>query len=110
MNNRKKRIQKKVRSKIIGHTDLLRLSVYRSNKYVYAQAIDDSKKITVASEKSQPVAKKTKTEIAKEMGIRLAKKLLDLKIKAVVFDRGSYPYTGRVKAIAEGIREGGIKI
>lgn len=110
MNTRKKRIQKKVRSKIIGHTDLLRLSVYRSNKYVYAQAIDDANKITVASERSGHTEKKTKTEIAKEMGVRLAKKLIDLKIKAVVFDRGSYPYTGRVKAIAEGIREGGIKI
>jgi large subunit ribosomal protein L18 len=110
MNNRKQRIQKKVRSRIVGHTDLLRLSVYRSNKYVYAQAIDDAKKITIASERSGNADKSTKTENAKEMGLRLAKKLKDLKVKAVVFDRGSYPYIGRVKAIAEGIREGGITI
>lgn len=111
METRRQKNAKKVRSKIIGHTDKLRLSVYRSNKFIYAQAIDDSKKVTVAAESDRSITQKTsKTDRAKALGIRLAKKLLDLKITTVVFDRGGFPYIGRVKAVAEGLREGGIQI
>ncbi|HLL60160.1 MAG TPA: 50S ribosomal protein L18 [Candidatus Nitrosocosmicus sp.] len=112
MNKRRLRTQKRVRSKIIGHTSLLRLSVYRSNKFIYAQAIDDSKKVTVAAETDRNIEseKSTKTDKAMKMGLRLAQKLKELKVESVVFDRGSYPYMGRIKAVAEGLREGGITI
>ncbi len=111
INSRKDRIKKRVRSKIIGKTDLLRLSVYRSNQYIYAQAIDDTQKITIASQSGKSIEGKTnKSEQAKKVGLELAEKLKTLKVTAVVFDRGSYRYLGRVKAVAEGLREGGITI
>lgn len=89
----------------------IRLSVFRSNKYISAQIIDDGKGVTLfsVSEKEIKGEKKTKTERAKNLGLLLAKKSKNKKIETVVFDRGRFKYHGRVKALAEGAREGGLK-
>lgn len=102
---------------IKGTTKRPRLSVFRSNKAIYAQIIDDEKGKTLvaASERDlnkktkKPKNKKTKMEKAEMVGEVLAKKALKKKIKTIVFDRGKYPYHGRVKALAEGARKGGLK-
>jgi len=105
------RRKKKIRIKIIGTTLRPRLNVFRSNKGMYLQLIDDSKGVTIASASISEIKddKKTKTEAAKELGLLIAKKAADKKIDAVVFDRGGLRYHGRVKAAAEGAREGGLK-
>lgn len=103
--------QKRIRSKIKQNVDRPRLSVHRSNSYIYAQIIDDVKGKTLlgVSEKLLGKEKGTKTENAKKVGLLIAKKAAEKKIKDVVFDKGSYKYHGRVKALAEGAREGGLK-
>lgn len=110
--NLDKKIRKKRRigSKIKGNANCPRISVFRSNKYTYAQAIDDEKRITIASSSSQKLTKAKKTDQAKQVGIDLGKKLLEKNIKKAVFDRNIYVYKGRVKAVAEGLREAGINI
>jgi len=110
----KLKIRRKIRTraKVKGTGVKPRLSVFRSNKFMYAQIIDDEKRETLfgVSENNLPKKEKiTKSEKAKELGILIAKKALDKKIKEVVFDRGSYQYHGRVKQVAEGAREGGLK-
>ncbi|MEN9407969.1 MAG: hypothetical protein RLZZ455_1185 [Candidatus Parcubacteria bacterium] len=105
-----KRRERRIRGKILGTASRPRLSVFRSNAHMYAQLIDDKKQETLLGVSDKLVAKVTgKTNIAKELGIALAKKALEKKIESVVFDKGSYAYHGRVKAIAEGAREGGLK-
>lgn len=106
-NKFKRRIR--VRSKIKSG-GRLRLSVYRSNKYIYAQLIDDLKKETVVGV-SEKVLKTTgtKSQRAKALGILLAQKAKAHKIKKIVFDRGSYAYHGRVEQVAQGLREGGLE-
>ena len=104
--------QSRVRAKILGTKDRPRLSVFKSNKYVSAQIINDEKGETIVgiSEKELKIKEKlNKTDRAKQLGLAIAKKASDKKIKSVIFDRGSYLYHGRVKAIAEGAREGGLK-
>ncbi len=91
-----------------------RISVFRSNKYISTQAVDDEKQISVAGATSKKLLSKetkgkTKLEIAAILGENLAKQLRKKKISAVVFDRGAYKYHGRVKALAEGLRKGGLK-
>lgn len=103
----------RIRSKIEGSSQRPRLSVFRSNKYVTAQIIDDSKKVTLVSVSSKELGKigklgKNGLDKSKEVGLMLAKKAIAKKIKAVVFDKGSYRYHGKVKAVAEGAREGGL--
>ena len=102
-----------MRAKIRSTEKRLRLAVFRSNKYVYAQIIDDQKGKTVvaASEADLPktAAKQTKTERATEVGKVLAEKARGLKINRVVFDRRKYKFHGRVKALAEAARAGGLK-
>lgn len=102
--------QKRIRAKIKGTTIRPRFSVFRSNKYIYAQIIDDEKGKTIigASMKELKDDSGTKTERAKNLGKLIAKKAISKKISQVVFDRGSYRYHGRVKGIAEGAREGGL--
>jgi large subunit ribosomal protein L18 len=87
-----------------------RVSVYRSNKFISAQLIDDTKNITIVgvSEKNLKT-KGTKTEKAKALGLLLAEKAKAKKVTKIVFDRGSYAYHGRVKSVAEGLREGGME-
>jgi large subunit ribosomal protein L18 len=110
----KLKIRRKIRTraKVKGVSSKPRLSIFRSNKFIYAQIINDEKHETVlgVSENNLPKKEKvTKSERAKELGIMIAKKALEKKIKEVVFDRGSYQYHGRVKQVAEGAREGGLK-
>lgn len=102
--------QNRVRAKVRVNIERPRLSVFRSNQFIYAQIIDDNKAHTVVSASESEITVKTnKTEKAKELGKVLAKKALAKKVSEVVFDRGSYKYHGRVKALAEGAREGGLK-
>jgi len=107
------RIKTRVRSKISGSTEVPRLSVYKSNKEIYAQLIDDQEGKTLVSassrEKDLANVKGTKTEIATAVGKKIAEKAKAAGIEKVVFDRNGFEYHGRVKAIAEGAREGGLK-
>lgn len=112
MKTQKLNRQKRVRAKIIGNSQKPRLSVFRSNKFIYVQAIDDENQKTIVgvSEKELKERNKVKkTDRAFELGKLLAKKVLSKKITEAVFDRGSYKYHGRVKNIAQGAREGGLK-
>ena len=104
------RIHKKVRTKIRGTQERPRLTVYRSNTNMYAQIIDDDKGVTLLSANAKELKSKgTKKELAKELGILIAKKAKDKKITRLVFDRGAFRYHGRVRALAEGAREGGLE-
>lgn len=103
--------QTRIRKKFQATTDRPRLSVFRSNRFVYAQIIDiNGNAIVGVTEKTAVTDKKlTPIERAKELGTVIAKKALEKKIKEVVFDKGSFAYHGRIKAIAEGAREGGLQ-
>ena len=115
----KRRIQRKrrVRAKVIGTAARPRLSVFRSNVHIYAQLIDDENGKTLISFsdvklKKEPEgperSRRTKTQIAGMVGEELAKKALAKKIKAVIFDRNGFAYHGRVRALAEAARKGGL--
>ncbi|MEO9967658.1 MAG: 50S ribosomal protein L18 [Reichenbachiella sp.] len=108
---RRLRIRKGIRNKITGTADRPRLSVFKSNKDIYVQLIDDVNGHTLAATSSAELGKKANVniEISKEVGKKLAEKATGTGISAVVFDRGGYPYHGKVKALAEGAREGGLK-
>lgn len=106
---KKQRREKRTRKRISA--DKLRLTVFRSNKYIYAQIIDDKKGKTVlsASEKDlKSESKVNKVQKAEELGKTIAQKAISKKIKDVVFDKGAYKYHGRVRALAEGARKGGL--
>ncbi len=111
----RKRRHKRVRKKIFGTPERPRLCVFRSLKHIYAQIIDDTIGHTlVAASTLDPAIRekikgKTKTEQAKEVGLLLAQKALAKGITKVAFDRGGYKYHGRVKALAEGARKGGLE-
>ena len=112
MENKKLKRQIRTRSKIRGTKNRPRLSVYKSNRFIYAQIIDDGKGTTLlgVSEKDlEEIKGKNKSERAKSFGELVAKKAINKKIKKIVFDRGQYSYRGRVKAIAEGARKGGLE-
>jgi large subunit ribosomal protein L18 len=109
---KRKRRHKRVRAKIKGTKEVPRLCVFRSAKHIYAQLIDDEEGKTIVSAKDQDLKGKKplkKTEKAKMVGILIAQKAREKKIEKVVFDRAGYKYHGRVKALAEGAREGGLK-
>lgn len=108
---RRIRLRKSIRSKISGTAERPRLSVYRSNKEIYAQVINDVEGKTLASFSSMKLEDKkgTKTEISKQVGLELAKAAKEAGIESVVFDRGGYLFHGRVAALAAGAREGGLK-
>ena len=101
----------RVREKISGTASLPRVSVFRSNKHIECQAIDDVNGVTLAHASSVMLQLEngSNQEAAKKVGEDLAKKLNALKIDAIVFDRGGYLYHGRVKALADAMRENGIK-
>ncbi|MFH1564407.1 MAG: 50S ribosomal protein L18 [bacterium] len=116
MNNKvkqqlKSRRKIRVRSKVKGAFLRPRFSVFRSLKHISVQIIDDTNSKTLISAKDQEIKadKKTKTEIAFEVGSLVAKKALEKDIKQVVFDRNGNRYIGRVKAVAEGARKGGLE-
>lgn len=106
---------KRVRRKVVGTTERPRLSVYRSLSQIYAQIIDDSQGVTLASastldaEVKALLEGKSKSEQAKIVGETIAKRALEKNITEVVFDRGGYIYIGRVQALADGAREAGLK-
>lgn len=109
---RRQTIRKRIRKKIKGTADKPRLSVHRSNKDIYCQAIDDVNGVTLfaASSRDNGIEQTgTKTEIAKRVGQALASKAEEKGVSTALFDRGGYLYHGRVKALAEGAREGGLK-
>ncbi|MCK4540112.1 50S ribosomal protein L18 [Candidatus Parcubacteria bacterium] len=111
-NNRKLKRRSKIRSKIKGTGKCPRLSVFKSNTRVFIQLIDDLKGLTVVSAGMNDLKKddkKTKVEQAFELGKVVAKKAIDKKITKIVFDRGGNKYHGRVKAVADGAREIGLK-
>lgn len=107
------RIHYRIRKRINGTASKPRLNVYRSNKEIYAQLIDDENGQTLAAassrEKDVAAQKGDKTAKSKLVGESIARKSIDLGIKEVVFDRGGYLYHGRVKALADGAREGGLQ-
>jgi large subunit ribosomal protein L18 len=110
--NRRAKIKRRIRKKITGTTSVPRLSVFRSNKQIYAQVIDDSKGITLAaasSYKNKAADKKNKSEQAAVVGKEIADKAQKAGVDAVVFDRNGYLYHGRVKSLADSAREGGLK-
>lgn len=101
---------KRIRGKVFGTKKVPRLCVFRSNKHIYAQLIDDEKGQTLLSASDLELKiKSKKIEKAKEVGKLIAKKAKEKNIQKVVFDRGGYKYHGRVKALAEGAREGGLR-
>lgn len=108
---RRNRIKMRVRKTIKGTPDKPRLNVFRSNKEIYAQLIDDVTGKTILSLSSLKLDKegKTKSDLAKELGVLIAKKANDAGITSIVFDRSGYLFHGRVKALAEGARENGLK-
>tara|TARA_B100001996_G_C18654217_1_gene590580 strand:+ start:969 stop:1328 length:360 start_codon:yes stop_codon:yes gene_type:complete len=112
--NRRNRIKKRIRKVIIGTNKKPRLSVFRSNKEIYSQIIDDSNGETIISASSRDklitdIKNSNKVLIAENVGKLLAEKALKKGIKDVVFDRGGYLYHGRVKSLAQGARSGGLK-
>ena len=107
---KRQRIKRRVRGKISGSAELPRLSVYKSNKEIYAQLIDDKDGKTLASVSSRTLkAKGNKTEISAEVGKAIAEKAKTAGIETIVFDRNGFVYHGRIKALADGAREGGLK-
>ena len=110
---RRQNIRYGIRQKISGTTAKPRFSVFRSNTDIYAQLIDDVNGNTLASASSRDKSivgqKGTKSEKSKLVGTAIAAKASELGLKEVVFDRGGYLYHGRVKAVADGAREGGLK-
>jgi large subunit ribosomal protein L18 len=104
------RRKKRIRGRIEGSADRPRVSVFRSNRSIYAQIVDDRAARTMVAARSAEVegAGLKKTEIAKKVGVLLAQRAKEKGIAKVVFDRSGYLYHGRVKALAEGAREGGL--
>ena len=110
---RRQRIKYTIRKKVSGSAQLPRLSVFRSNTDIYAQMIDDvnGNTLAAASSRDKDIAaqKGTKTDKSKMVGEAIAKKAIALGLSSCVFDRGGFLYHGRIKAVAEGAREGGLK-
>jgi large subunit ribosomal protein L18 len=109
---RRQKIKFRVRKKVSGSAHRPRLSVFRSNNDIYVQLIDDDSSSTLASASSRDkdilAQKGTKVEKSKLVGAAIARKATELGLKDVTFDRGGYLYHGRVKAVADGAREGGL--
>ena len=104
------RRHRRIRGRIAGTAERPRIAVHRSNKAIYAQVIDDTTGTTLVAARSSEVdASGDKTAVSKRVGLLLAERVKAKDIGAVVFDRSGYLYHGRVKALAEGAREGGLK-
>ena len=116
MNNKasaRQKIKFRIRKRISGNAQTPRLSVFRSNSDIYAQIIDDSTGTTIVAASSRQkditAQKAPKVDKSKLVGEAIAKKAIELGVKKVIFDRNGYIYHGRVKAVAEGAREGGLQ-
>lgn len=115
LNQLREKRKKRTRMKIFGTNEQPRLSVFRSNYYTYCQLINDEKNIILTGASTKEILKENaknakKTKLAEILGELIAKKATEKGIKKVVFDRGMYKYHGRVKAIAEGAKKGGLKL
>lgn len=115
MNEKQERRKKRVRAKISGTARRPRLSVFRSSRAIYAQVIDDDGGKTILAARDTSLSKtdstkETKTEKAKRVGQVLGEQAIKKNIKTMVFDRNRYKYHGRIKALAEGVRQAGVKI
>lgn len=108
-NNKRLARKRRVGMRIKGKNNSPRLAVFKSNRFIYAQIIDDTAGTTLCSENSKGMKVKNKSEAAYEIGKKIAKKAIEKNINKVVFDRANYPYHGRVKELAEGAREGGLE-
>lgn len=107
---RRLRIRRGIRSKVSGTTEKPRLSVFKSNKAIYAQIIDDTTGHTLTAASSSEIGNKgVNVEVSKGVGKKLAEKALASGIERIVFDRNGYIYHGKIKALADGAREGGLK-
>lgn len=106
---KRKRLKAKIRTKIFGTSATPRLSVFRSNTFIYAQLIDDENGVTLASASDVKIKKGTKVERATQVGEDLAKNAIVKGISKIVFDRNGFKYTGRVLSLAEGARKGGLQ-
>jgi large subunit ribosomal protein L18 len=111
---RRQKLRWRIRTKIHGTAKKPRLSIFRSNKDIYAQLIDDDNSVTLvsASSRQKDISAVTGNKVTKstEVGKTIAQKAKELGIETCVFDRGGYLYHGRVKAVADGAREGGLKL
>ena len=106
---RRIKIKTRIRGKISGTASRPRLSVFRSNKQIYAQLVDDLSGKTLAAASSKGIAEGTKSEIPAKVGKAIAEKAIAAGISEVVFDRNGYLFHGRVKSLADAAREGGLK-
>lgn len=107
---KRNKIKSRIRGRVFGTPEKPRLSVFRSNKQIYAQLIDDVHSTTLVAASSSSINDKlNKSEMAVLVGKALAEKAIQAGVSAVVFDRNGYLYHGRVKSLAEGAREGGLK-
>ena len=106
---RRIKIKHRIRKKINGTASRPRLTVFRSNKGIYVQAVNDLEGKTIVSASSKGITDGTKSEIAAKVGEAVAKKCIEAGITEVVFDRNGYLFHGRVKALADGARNGGLK-
>jgi len=106
---RRIKIKHRIRKKINGTASRPRLTVFRSNKGIYVQAINDLEGKTIVSASSKGITEGTKSEVAAKVGEAVAKKCIEAGITEVVFDRNGYLFHGRVKALADGARNGGLK-
>ena len=106
---RRKKIKTRIRGKISGTAARPRMTVFRSNKQIYVQLIDDLAGVTLVATSSKGIEEGTKSEIAAKVGEAIAKKALEAGITEVVFDRNGYLFHGRVKSLADAARNGGLK-
>lgn len=110
--NRRAKIKRRIRKKVFGTAQLPRLTVFRSNKQIYAQVIDDTKGVTLVSASSynnKAADKLAKISQAAVVGKEIAQKAKEAGVEKVVFDRNGYLYHGRIKSLADSAREGGLK-
>ena len=109
--NSRLRIRRGIRNKVSGTSERPRLSIFKSNKAIYAQIIDDANGHTLASVSSYELGTKNNPniEVSKNVGLKIAEKAKASGVESIVFDRGGYQYHGKIKALAEGAREGGLK-
>ncbi len=108
-NDRRIKIKTRIRGRISGTAERPRMSVFRSNKQIYVQLIDDEAGKTLVSASSKAINEGTKSEIAEKVGEQAAQAALAKGIQSVVFDRNGYLFHGRVKSLADGARKGGLK-
>lgn len=106
---RRNKIKTRIRGKVSGTAERPRMTVFRSNKQIYVQLVDDSEGKTLASASSKGIEEGTKTVVAAKVGQAIAEKALAAGITEVVFDRNGYLFHGRVKSLADAARNGGLK-